>query len=217
MSCFGTRTGVGATVRACRTTHSRKIVDVGKAGGKFKMIAFTPTGGWSFFWDRNTSWNTRIPEAAAQKIKRPVLAAALKMIAFTQDNPYDPSVPYVLDAKPARRVKAVLTTDIAYPHAHVDEWYLYAPCAPNLPGQRLGQHHLRAGRQTVQEESPLKRPVFLTRITDGRKTVHTVLTIERPSTCPATALGSRRGGPRGERPARSASQVVHAPLCHGGL
>ncbi len=157
----------------------RKIVDVGKAGGKFKMIAFTPTGGCSFFWDRNSSWNIHVPEAAAQKIERAGTGGGtLKMIAFTQDNPYDPSAPYVLDAKPGRRVKAVLTTDIAYPHAHVDEWYLYAPCAPNLPGQRSVNTTFEPAGKLVQEESPLKRPVFLPRITDGRKTVHTVLTIE---------------------------------------
>ena len=101
------------------------------------MIAFTPTGGWSFLWDRNASWNSGIPDAAAQKIERTGTdGGTLKMIAFTQDNPYDPSVTDVLVMlSRAAASRPVLTTDIAYPHAHVDAWYLYAPWSPNLPGQ----------------------------------------------------------------------------------
>ncbi len=93
--------------------------------------------------------------------------------------PDDPATArYVLDVKPSCRVKAVLTIDIAHPDATVEAWYLYAPKAPTLPAQASVETTFRPKGKVVDELSPLKRPVFFTKITDGRKEVHTVLTVE---------------------------------------
>jgi hypothetical protein len=75
-------------------------------------------------------------------------------------------------------VVATLTTDAAHPDAKVDEWMLYAPQVPNLPCQKDVKTTFAPAGTVVHEESPLKRPLILTRIADGRKDIHAVLTIE---------------------------------------
>jgi hypothetical protein len=84
-----------------------------------------------------------------------------------------------LEVKPAQRIVAVLTADITHPDTDkIDEGAIFAPQVPNLPGQKDVKTTFNAKAMIVQEEGPLKRPLFLARFSDGRKTFHIVLTVE---------------------------------------
>jgi len=140
-------------------------------------VSFAPNGDWicltsGGWWTSNTT----IPASKYVdfNIKN---GHAPKWLAFVPE-PETGAGPYKLETKPTRRVVATLTTDIAHPDATVDEWYLYAPEVPNLPSQEKVKTTFSPEGTVVKEASAEKRPFFLTRISDGRKEVHTVLTIE---------------------------------------
>ena len=148
-----------------------------------QCAAFTTFGDW--FVLVGDGWKSNVPDhpAAKRLAKLRREGKALKWVAFAPDDLA--AARYVLDVKPSQRVKAVLTTDIAHPDATVEAWYLYAPKAPTLPAQQSVETTFAPKGKVVEELSPLKRPVFFTKITDGRKEVHAVLTIE-------ATLNSRR-------------------------
>ena len=85
---------------------------------------------------------------------------------------------YALDSSPARQVHATLTFDLAMPNAQVNEWYVYGPQVPDLPGQLGMKTRLEPAGEVVREGSPLQRPVLLARLTDRPNEVHSVLTID---------------------------------------
>ena len=141
-----------------------------------RCVAFTTFGDW--FALVGDGWKSSAPDhpAAKQLAKLRKDGLALKWVAFAPDDPA--TARYVLDVQPSRRVKAVLTTDIAHPDATVEAWYLYAPHAPTLPAQQSVETTFTPKGKVVEELSPLKRPVFFTKVADGRKEVHAVLTIQ---------------------------------------
>lgn len=164
--------GPGLPEAACN-----KIVEVAKSGDALKTIAFTPRGGWSLFWEQNGSASEGVPDDALSRINEVGQAGgALTAIAYTQDgSQFDSEAQYVLESRPVRHIQVTLTTELALPNAKIEEWFIYAPQVPNLPGQRDVVCRFAPAGRTVQELSPLKRPVTLLRISDGRKSVHTAL------------------------------------------
>lgn len=84
----------------------------------------------------------------------------------------------LLEARPSQRIKATLTTSMAYPDAVVNDWRIFIPDVPELPGQRDTRTTFVPDGQSFQESSPLERRMILTQITDGSRKVNTVLTIE---------------------------------------
>jgi len=157
-----------------------------------RCVAFAPNGDWICLTNRG--WWTSNQSMPASKLiaagmKRGALA---KWVAFVPDSPG--KGPWWLETKPSQTVVATLTIDCAHPNARVDEWYIYAPQLPNLPGQQAVKTTFIPKGIVVREESPLKRPVILTRINDGRREVRAVLTVQ------ATLMSRRlRELPPGEK------------------
>lgn len=158
----------------------RRLDETARLGFSVRSVAFVD-GDWMCLTNHGW-WTSNVEHPAAQALARLVKQGGnLKWLAAAPpclSRAFDPHARYVLDTYPARKVKAVLTTDIAHPDATVEQWYLYAPLAPNLPCQQAVHSTFEPPAKVMTENSSLKRPVFYTRITDGRKQVHTVLTIE---------------------------------------
>jgi hypothetical protein len=86
---------------------------------------------------------------------------------------------YWLETKPVQRIVATLTADITHPDSDkIDESVIFAPQPLDLPGQKDVRASLSPQGTIVREEGPLKRPLFMAKISDGRKKLHIVLTIE---------------------------------------
>ncbi len=141
-----------------------------------RCVGFAPSGDWICLTD-NGWWTSNVDMPASKFIAANIKRGYKpKWLAFTPGD--NGKGPYRLETKPAQHIVATLTTDIAHPDAKVDEWYIYAPQVPNLPGQQGVKTTFIPAGVVVKEASPLKRSLYLTRIADGRKEVRAVLTIE---------------------------------------
>jgi len=141
-----------------------------------QCVAFAPNGDWICLADRNW-WTSNLGMPASKLIAADMKRGSWpKWVAFVPDDPG--SGRYRLETKPSQTVVCTLTVDIAHPDTRVDEWYLYAPQVPNLPNQQAVKTAFVPKGVVVREESPLRRPVILTRITDGRREIRAVLTIQ---------------------------------------
>ncbi|MGA2259477.1 MAG: transglutaminase domain-containing protein [Thermoguttaceae bacterium] len=139
-------------------------------------VAFAPNGDWICLTN-NGWWTSNLGMSVSKLVEANVKRGSMpKWVAFVPDDPG--SGPCWLETTPSQTVVATLTTEIAHADAKVDEWDLYAPQVPNLPNQRAVKTTFVPKGIIVREESPLRRPAILTRITDGRQEVRTVLTIE---------------------------------------
>ncbi|EDY18208.1 transglutaminase domain protein [Chthoniobacter flavus Ellin428] len=156
----------------------KKIQEVSGHGSELETVSFSGGTGWVFFFDKGGFYAGNIPDDAFQRLVEQQKTGTPRAIAFAMGARFDPKATYVLEEKPARHIHATLSTDIALPNGQVDEWYLYAPEFPNLPSQREMKTTFEPAGQIVRDESALKRPLFLTRLTDHRKEVRTVLTID---------------------------------------
>lgn len=172
----------------------KKFGEIGRAGGTLNCIAFTSFGGWTLLWDQNGNWSRGISEDYFQKVAELAKnGRTLRCVAFAPDDLTRGR--YRLEVTPAQRVKAVLTTDFTHPDARVANWYLYAAETPTLTGQTAVKSTFSPETKIVKENSPLQRPMFFANLTDGRKQVHAVLTIE------ATLMARRlRALNSGEKP-----------------
>jgi len=85
---------------------------------------------------------------------------------------------YMIDSRPSRRIKAILTNDIYEPNGRVAIWELMAPEAPTLPGQRDVTTRLTPGGRPGKELSLLQRPLLVSRTMGNAKMLHTQLIIE---------------------------------------
>ena len=72
---------------------------------------------------------------------------------------------------------AELKIDIAYPKAKVDEWYVFAPHAPNMPGQHDVKTTFVPNGVVIREQSLLHRPLLLAKESRSNE-FHGVVTIE---------------------------------------
>jgi len=156
----------------------KKIQELAGHDSELETVSFPGGTGWVFFFDKGGFYAGNIPDDAFQRLVELQKTGTPRAIAFAMGAQFDPKATYVLEEKPSRHIHATLSTDIALPNGQVDEWYLYAPEFPNLPSQREMRTTFEPAGQIVRDESALKRPLFLTRLTDHRKEVRTVLTID---------------------------------------
>jgi transglutaminase-like putative cysteine protease len=164
-------------------------------GVAVRCVAFTTTGNWFCLTDDGPYAGDPSHPAFKQLQELVKDGASPKWIAFTPEDPA--TMRYVLDARPTRRVRAVLTSDIAHPDAKVEEWIVLAPEAPSLPSQRDVKTTFTPPGQVVEELSPLKRRMIVNRITDGRKEFRGVLTID--ATLVSRRLRPLRAGEAGPK------------------
>ncbi len=157
----------------------KQLANAAAQDRELKAISFAPNGGWAFFHDQGGFRANGIPADALKKLEELHQSSAPHFIAFAPPSvEFDPQEKYTLEMLPVRRVHATLTADIAVPNGQIAEWYLYAPQAPDLPGQGGMRTTLEPAAELVREFSPLERPVFLARLVDHRKEVHCVLTMD---------------------------------------
>lgn len=74
------------------------------------------------------------------------------------------SAKYILKSSETKRIEAELTYEIKMPKLQVREWIVYAPQAPELPGQIRVRTTLEPGGKPSFELSPERRPMMMTRI-----------------------------------------------------
>lgn len=148
-----------------------------KDGIPVRCVASTTFGDWFVITDKGWSASNVKHPAAKSLAKLSKESRSLKWVAVA---PQDPTkTRFRLEVKPAQRVVAVLTVDITHPNSDkIDESVIFAPQAPNLPGQKDVRTTFSPHGTIVREDGPLKRPLFLARVSDGRKTLHIVLTTE---------------------------------------
>jgi transglutaminase-like putative cysteine protease len=108
---------------------------------------------------------------------------------------------YRIEARPAQRIKAVLTTDIEEPSAGVRFWDLMAPAAPTIPGQRDVKTTFTPAGRPGNELSPLKRPLLVSRVPARGNAIHTELSIE-------ATLYSRHLVPRSARDSATVADLT---------
>ena len=156
----------------------QKIREVAGQNSVLESVSFSSGKGWAFFFDKGGFYAGNIPEDAFQRLVELQKTSTPRAIAFAAGASFDPKATYVLEVKPARHIHATLSTEIALPNGQVDEWYLYAPEFPDLPSQREMKTTFEPAGEIVRDSSPLNRPLFLARLTDHRKEVRTLLTIE---------------------------------------
>jgi hypothetical protein len=141
-----------------------------------RSVAFAPNGDWICLTNSGSlasNPNLASAQSVDANFKR---GASPKWLAFAPgDNEHGP---YQVVSQPSQRVVATLTTDIAHPDAQVDDWILYSPEVPDLPCQQQVKTTFSPVGSVVREGSPLKRSLILTRISDKRKQVNTVMTVE---------------------------------------
>ena len=141
-----------------------------------RCVAFADTGDW-FVLASNAWWTSNVDHPAAKTLAK--LREGNKDLRWIALAPPDILTSrYWIEAKPAQRVKAEMTTVIAHPSAKIDEWYLFAPQVPNLPGQHDVRTTFTPKSVVVHELGILHRPLLLARVTDGSKEIRSVLTIE---------------------------------------
>jgi transglutaminase-like putative cysteine protease len=155
-----------------------------------RCVSFTSQGDWFLVNDRNECLgnNTGHPAYKALQQLR-AKGEVVKCIAFS---PGESASGYRLECKPVQRVKAVLDYGIDEPDGKVEEWYLYAPQAPALDRQRDVKTSFVPGGQPVEEFSPLKRTLLLSRVKGKPKGVQVQLIVE--ATLHSTRLQPRSRG-----------------------
>jgi Transglutaminase-like superfamily len=150
--------------------------DAVKKRQPIRCVAFADTGDW-FVLGANAFWTSNVDHPAAKALAK--LRQGNKDVRWIAFAPSDVLTSrYRIEAKPAQRVKAELTTDIAHPKAKVDEWLLFAPMIPDLPGQQDVQTAFAPNAIVVYDLGVLHRPLLLAKVADGSKEVHAVLTVE---------------------------------------
>lgn len=157
----------------------KQLASTAAQGSELTTVSFAPNGGWAFFFDQGGFRASGIPADAQKKLEDLQKAGAPHFIAFAPPTvQFDPAESYALETEPARQVHATLTADFAIPNARVAGWYLYAPQAPDLPGQSGMKTSLEPLGELAHELSPRQRPVLFARLADHRNQLHSVLTID---------------------------------------
>ncbi len=160
----------------CRTTSLQYLTRAVEMGVSVDCVAFTNLGTWFAIAAGGCSTNDRNHPMAKQLAKLSPGAQVLKWVAVAPEDLA--TVRYALEVKPAQRVQAVLTTGLPRRDSGAGPWYLFAPQAPELPGQREVRTTFVPEGKVVTEASPLKRPFFLARINEETREDQEVLTIE---------------------------------------
>jgi transglutaminase-like putative cysteine protease len=83
---------------------------------------------------------------------------------LAQNNSPSAGPDYVLVAKSAKRIKSELTIEVKAPNVQADEWHVYVPQPPELPGQVDVRMTLFPAGIPVRELSDLGRPMQVVRV-----------------------------------------------------
>ncbi len=145
-------------------------------GVSVDCVAFTNLGTWFALAAGGWSTNDRNHPMAKKPCEAFPGRKVLKWVAVAPEDLA--TVRYALEVKPAQRVQAVLTTGLPRRDSGAGPWHLFAPQAPELPGQREVRTTFLPEGKVVTEASPLKRPFFLARINEETREDQAVLTIE---------------------------------------
>lgn len=71
---------------------------------------------------------------------------------------------YAIEEGESRTARAVLTFEVQAPKLQADEWIVYFPNVPAIPGQSAPRTKLSPSTADAVELSPLKRPMILARL-----------------------------------------------------
>jgi transglutaminase-like putative cysteine protease len=157
----------GDLKEALEGAYKRRVV--------LRCVAVTTFGDWFVLADRQF-W-TNVPEhPLAKQLTRQTKSRQLpKWICLA---PEDPATARLrLETKPAQRVRAELTSNF-FADGPVEEYALFAPRVESLPGQRVDKMSFEPAGEVVYEDGPGRRALTLSRITDGRQSVSSTLTLE---------------------------------------
>jgi transglutaminase-like putative cysteine protease len=100
-----------------------------------------------------------------------------------------PAPAYLLETKPAKRVRGVMTYSARYDGLQAREWYVFVPQAPELPGQTKPKTKLEPAGVEIRDLGLLKRPLVNVRIPATTRDLKT--TIGARVTYEATLLARR--------------------------
>ena len=162
--------------------HPKNVEDpLAKAADKqlpVRCLVVAPLGNW--LMQAGDTWQCQyrtdpMPEQLDALVRA---GEAVRCVAYVPSK-------YIVEVKPARRVKGVLTTDVTLPGGVAEEWLLYAPKAPTCPGQQDVETTFSPDAKVVKELSLLERPVFQSLVIGRSTEAHAKLTIE-------ATLNSRR-------------------------
>lgn len=154
----------------------RKVLDGAlKRRIAIRCVASTTFGDW-FVITSKEYWASDPNHPAAKQLATSKNARqSLKWVTVA---PEDPATTRLrLDVTPAQHVKAVLKCD-AFVDGKVEEFLIYAPEVPSVPGQKDIRTMFSPKGQIVHEDGPQQRPLIQTKISDGRQEIRTALTIE---------------------------------------
>jgi transglutaminase-like putative cysteine protease len=74
---------------------------------------------------------------------------------------------YVVETADARRIEAFLSCDVQCEDVYPREWVVFVAQAPELPGQSAVKSRMQPRAVTVNEQSPLHRPILMARLPVG--------------------------------------------------
>ncbi len=136
------------------------------------FLAATPQGSW--LMQAGDAWQCRYQIDPMPEQLNAFLRAgeAIRCVAYV------PHERYMVEIKPAQRVKAVLTMDVSLPGGVAADWLLYIPKAPTCPAQQDVETTFTPDAKSVKELSPLERPVFRSQVAGPSSEVHAKWTVE---------------------------------------
>jgi hypothetical protein len=89
-----------------------------------------------------------------------------------------PQPAYMLEVQPAKRILAILTLDVHAPKLKAQEWILFAPRLPELPGQTNVKSSLNHPADSIEDLSPLRHPLLRARVKVVSKELETKITLQ---------------------------------------
>jgi hypothetical protein len=151
-----------------------RLFNKGK-GIPIRCVASTTFGDW-FVLTEKEYWTSAPDHPAAKylaKLKKD--GHPMKWVAVAPEDPA--TAQFRLEVRPKQSIKAVLKID-AVADGKVEDYVIYTPVVPTLPGQPDVRATFSPEGKVVHEDGPQQRPLILNRIIDGRQEVHTALTIK---------------------------------------
>jgi transglutaminase-like putative cysteine protease len=106
-----------------------------------------------------------------------------------------PSEGYSLSVQSVARVVATLTRDVSYPNCQGKVWTIFAPQAPELPGQIKTETTLDPPGKPVREIGDLARPLVMARVEAGAQPI-SAMKIQLTYEATLRSRKLRKGQPR---------------------
>ncbi len=100
------------------------------------------------------------------------------LVVFCGSSSKAAAADYWLELGRERRVQGTVSFQVTVPKLQVEQWFVFAAAAPQLPGQLRATTELFPPGQLVEELSPLKRPILFTQLQPTTDEFKTTLPIE---------------------------------------